>query len=485
MDSELTSVETTAYHWLKKYFKFPPTEEQDALFQQLKNFIEDQNIPKATFLLMGYAGTGKTTIIQSLAKTVRKYGYRTVLIAPTGRATKVLAKYSKRKAYTIHRQIYKQVQHPYSGNIEFKRRKNYQKRAIFMVDEASMISHEDESGDNRSTERTMLLDLLEYVFEHPGNKLIIIGDRAQLPPVGHSLSVALNAEILRHAYGLSVAAYELTQVIRQQKRKGILHNATALRNTLHAETSLPQLDTHPYPDIYRMQSAKIKQGLSYAYLKYGLQQTLLICASNQEATHYNQLIRQHILHRQQELEVGDLLMVVRNNYRVLPKSSKVGFLANGEFVEILEVQEDERKFNFHFVTLKLKLVDHPRQPPFESKVLTKTLHSSSPTLSSKDNRQLYDAIAEQYADIPQKSKQLKAIRKDPYLNALQVKFAYALTCHKAQGGQWPVIFVDPGYLKRQAPSSETIRWLYTACTRATQELYLIDFPDKYFKNGKG
>ncbi len=475
MDSELTSVETTAYHWLKKYFKFPPTEEQDLLFQKIKDFIKEQGAPKATFLLMGYAGTGKTTIIQSLAKTVRKYGYRTVLIAPTGRAAKVLAKYSRRKAYTVHRQIYKQVQNPYSGNIEFKQRKNYQKKAVFMVDEASMISHEDESGD-----RTMLLDLLEYVFEHPDNKLVIIGDRAQLPPVGHSLSVALNAEILRHAYGLSVSEFELTQVVRQQKRKGILHNATVLRNTLHAENPLQDLDTQNYSDIYRMQFSKIKQGLSYAYLKYGLQQTLLICASNQEATRYNQQIRQDILHRQHELEVGDLLMVVRNNYRALPKSSKVGFLANGELVEVIKVQEDECQFSFRFVTLKLKLVDHPRQPPFESKVMTKTLHSSSPALSNEDNKQLYDAVAEHYADIPQKSKQLKAIRKDPYLNALQVKYAYALTCHKAQGGQWPVIFVDPGYLKQRQQSLETLRWLYTACTRATQELYLIDFPNNYF-----
>ncbi|MEM9833183.1 MAG: AAA family ATPase [Bacteroidota bacterium] len=475
MNSALTSVETTAYHWLKKYFKFPPTEEQDLLFQHLKDFIEDPGKPKTTFLMMGYAGTGKTTIIQAVAKTVRKYGYRTVLMAPTGRATKVLAKYSKRKAYTIHRQIYKQVQHPYSGNIEFKLRKNYQKRAVFMVDEASMISHENESGD-----RSILMDLLEYVFEHPENKLVIIGDRAQLPPVGQTLSVALNAEILRHAYGLSVREFELTQVIRQQKRKGILHNATNLRKTLPDDTSPIDLETQSYDDIYRMQSAKIKQGLSYAYLKYGLSQTLLICASNQEATHYNQRIRQEILHRKQELEVGDLLMVVRNNYRVLPKSSKVGFLANGEFVEIIEVQEDEERFGFHFATLKLKLVDHPRQSPFVSKVITKTLHSSSPTLTYNENKQLYDAVATQYEDIPQKSRQLKAIRKDSYLNALQVKFAYALTCHKAQGGQWPVIFVDPGYLKRQPRSAETIRWLYTACTRATQELYLIDFPNSYF-----
>ena len=481
MESSLTQVETTAYHWLKKYFKLPPTDEQDALFQSLRDFIEHETSPKATFIMKGYAGTGKTTIIQALAKTVRKYGYRTVLLAPTGRATKVLAKYSKRKAYTIHRQIYKQVQNPYSGNIVFKLRKNYQKRAVFIVDEASMISHEGDNGD-----KSILMDLLNYVFEHPDNKLVIIGDKAQLPPVGQSLSVALNAEILEHAYGLTVSEFELTQVVRQQKRKGILRNATILRKILQAETPLEHLETQPYDDIYRMQSSKLKQGLSYAYLKYGLKQTILICASNQEATRYNQRIRKEILHRQQDVEVGDLLMVVRNNYRVLPKSSNVGFLANGEFVEVVDVQGKEDKFGFQFLTLELKLPDHPRQPPFISKVLTKTLHSSSPTLTAEESKQLYDAVATQYEDIPQKSKHLKAIRKDPYLNALQVKFAYALTCHKAQGGQWPIVFVDPGYLKGQSHTltprrSELIRWLYTACTRATQELYLIDFSSNLFK----
>ena len=477
MEPTLTTVETTAYHWLKKYFKLPPTEEQDVLFHQLQQFIEHESISHSTFLMMGYAGTGKTTIIQALAKTVRKYGYRTVLLAPTGRATKVLAKYSKRKSYTIHRQIYKQVQNPYSGNIVFKLRKNYQKKAVFIVDEASMISHENDAG-----EETMLSDLLNYVFEHPHNKLIIIGDKAQLPPVGQALSVALNAEILQHAYGLTVSEFELTQVVRQKERAGILHNATTLRKILKADTPLTHLETQPYSDIFRMQSSKLKQGLSYAYLKYGLKQTLLICASNQEATRYNLRIREEILHRKKELESGDLLMVVRNNYRALPKSSKVGFLANGEFVEVVEVTDEEEKYGFQFATLQLRLPDHPREPPFESKVLTDTLHSSSPTLTRDENKHLYDAVAQQYEHIPQKSKQLKAIRKDPYLNALQVKFAYALTCHKAQGGQWPIVFVDQGYLKRNANTPDAIRWLYTACTRATQELYLIDFPASYFSN---
>ena len=477
MEPSLTSVETTAYHWLKKYFKLPPTDEQNTLFHQLQAFIEDSGSVKSTFLLMGYAGTGKTTIIQALAKTVRKYGYRTVLLAPTGRATKVLAKYSKRKAYTIHRQIYKQVQNPYSGNIVFKLRKNYQKKAVFIVDEASMISHENDVG-----EETMLTDLLDYVFEHPHNKLVVIGDRAQLPPVGQSLSVALNAEILQHAYGLTVSAYELTQVVRQRERAGILHNATTLRKILQADTPLTHLETQPYPDIFRMQSSKLKEGLSYAYLKYGLKQTILICASNQEATRYNLRVREEILHRKKALETGDLLMVVRNNYRVLPKSSNVGFLANGEFVEVVEVLQEEEQYGFQFATLRLQLPDHPRQPPFESKVLTDILRSNSPTLTKEENKQLYDAIAPQYEHIPQKSKQLKAIRKDPYLNALQVKFAYALTCHKAQGGQWPIVFIDQGYLKRSANTPEAIRWLYTACTRATQELYLIDFPASYFSH---
>ena len=467
----------SATDYLLKFFAHPPTPQQQQLFQKLSDFVVAADGYKTTFLLRGYAGTGKTSMIKALAKTLRKFNYRVVLLAPTGRAAKVVAHHTRRKSYTIHRQIYKQVQHPYSGSVEFKLRKNYQQRAVFVVDEASMISHEPQTGKS-----SMLTDLIQYVFSHPDNKLVVIGDPAQLPPVGHSSSAALNAEVLQHVYQLQVLEHQLTEVVRHAIQSGILANATTLRNALAADS--PKLlsvaiHTQPYSDIYHMPEDRLKEGLSYAYLKYGLHQTLLISPSNRETVRYNQLIRQSILHRQQVVEPGDLLMVTRNNYRALPKSHPLSFLANGEFVEVQEVLDTESRYSFDFMNLQLRLPDYPRQPAFESKILLPTLNSTTPSLSDAQNQQLYEAIAHDYQHIPQPSRRLKAIRKDEYLNALQVKFAYALTGHKAQGGQWKCVFVAPGYLTDSPPTTDTLRWLYTAFTRATHELYLIDFPASY------
>lgn len=451
-------------------FPFIPTAEQQALFEKMGNFIAVDDSEKAVFIMKGYAGTGKTTVIKSFTKALRKLGYRSVLLAPTGRAAKIIAQYTKRKAYTIHRQIFKQVQNPFSGNIQFKLRKNYQHHTIFIVDEASMISNENDSG-----EETLLCDLLSYVFEHPSNKLIFIGDPAQLPPVGQQLSHALNTEILTKTYGLQVYEHQLTEVVRHHQESGILENATRVREKLRVKTGKLALHTQPFQDIYRMLSSKLTEGLSYAYLKYGIKNTLILCPSNQEATQLNQYVRREILHRKTQVEAGDLIMIVRNNYRVLPKSSPVGFLANGEFAEVVEVISFEEQYGFHFANLLLRLPDYPRQKVFDSKVMIDTLHSHLPTLSLEENKALYEAVSVDYQHIPQRSRQLKAIRKDAYLNALQIKFAYALTCHKAQGGQWQAVFVSPGYLGNQPLTEDTIRWLYTAFTRATDELFLLDF----------
>ena len=464
--------------YLTKFFSHSPTPQQHQLFRKLHDFVLSPDGQMTTFLLKGYAGTGKTSVIKALAKTLRKFNYRVVLLAPTGRAAKVVAHHTRRKSYTIHRQIYKQVQHPYSGAVEFKLRKNYQKRAVFVVDEASMISHEPRAGES-----SMLTDLIHYVFSHPANKLVIIGDPAQLPPVGHSSSAALSTEVLRYAYQLQVLEHQLTEVVRHTTQSGILANATALRRTLaeNNTASSPSiaLRTQPYPDIFHMPEARIKEGLSYAYLKYGLHQTLLISPSNRETVRYNQLIRQSILHRRQTVEPGDLLMVTRNNYRALPKKHPLTFLANGEFVEVEAVLATETRYGFDFMNLRLRLPDYPRQPAFEGKMLLSALNGTAPSLSDEENKQLYEAVAEDYQHIHRPPQRLKAIRQDEYLNALQVKFAYALTGHKAQGGQWKCVFVSPGYLTRSPPTSDTLRWLYTAFTRATDELYLIDFPVTY------
>ena len=477
MPANLFSSDATfpsATDYMIKYFTHPPTAQQHQLFQKLNDFVMAPDGYMTTFLLKGYAGTGKTSVIKALAKTLRKFHYRVVLLAPTGRAAKVVAHHTRRKSYTIHRQIYKQVQNPYSGSVEFKLRKNYQQRAVFVVDEASMISHEQRAG-----ETSMLTDLIRYVFSHPNNKLVIIGDPAQLPPVGHSSSAALSAEVLQYAYQLHVLEHQLTEVVRHTTESGILANATTLRNGLLRPSTSVAIHTKSYPDIYHMPEERLREGLSYAYLKYGLHQTLLISPSNRETVRYNQLIRQSILHRQHAVEPGDLLMVTRNNYRALPKGHPLSFLANGEFVEVQEVLDTESRYSFDFMTLRLRLPDYPRQTPFESKILLPTLNSTTSSLSDAQNKQLYDAVAEDYQHIPQKSRCLKAIRKDVYLNALQVKFAYALTGHKAQGGQWKCVFVAPGYLTDSPPTPDTLRWLYTAFTRATDELYLINFPASY------
>ncbi len=460
---------------LQRNFPFIPTADQMLLFEKLSHFLQTNHQERSVFILKGYAGTGKTTVIKALTKALRKLQYRAVLLAPTGRAAKVISQYTKRKAYTIHRQIYKQVQNPFSGNIQFKRRKNYQHHTVYIVDEASMISHENDLG-----QENLLTDLIEYIYEHPTNKLIFIGDTAQLPPVGQDLSFALSGEMLQMVYALQVFEHQLTEVVRHHQESGILENATRLRQQIAQRKPALALDTREYPDIYRMLSSRLQEGLSYAYLRYGLNNTLIICPSNQEATQYNQLVRKEILHRQSEIEAGDLVMIVRNNYRVLPKSSRVGFLANGEFAEVVEVLNSETCYGFRFADLLLRLPDYPKQKMFESKVMLDTLHSHLPTLSSEDNKSLYEAVAVDYHLIPQRSRQLKSIRKDAYLNALQIKFAYALTCHKAQGGQWPVVFIDPGYLKNTPLSSDTLRWLYTAFTRATQSLFLIDFHQASF-----
>ncbi len=461
----------SATEYLKKFFGHTPTPPQAQLFEKLHAFILSPDNERTTFLLRGYAGTGKTSIIKALAKTLRKFQYRVVLLAPTGRAAQVMAHHTRRKAYTIHRQIYKQVQHPYSGRVTFKLRKNYQKQAVFIVDEASMISH---TGD-----ASMLTDLIEYVFSHANNKLVLIGDPAQLPPVGVSQSAALSPEVLHHVYQLSLHEHHLTEVVRHTAQSGILANATMLRNGLSSTPTTVAIDTQSYPDVFHMPQDRLPEGLSYAYLKYGLHQTLLLSPSNREVYVHNQRIRQQILQRQQTVTVGDLLMVTRNNYRALPKKHPLGFLANGEFVEIEAVGDQEIRYGFSFVTLQLRLPDYPRQASFESKVLLATLAETTPSLNDADSKALYEAVAVDYAHIARPPQRLKAIRQDEYLNALQVKFAYALTGHKAQGGQWKCVFVDPGYLAQRSPDADAIRWLYTAFTRATEELYLIDFPQSY------
>ncbi|MBC8155785.1 MAG: AAA family ATPase [Bacteroidetes bacterium] len=470
----------TAAQLLAKRFPFKPTPGQSQFFEQIGTFITPEDIEhyRDCFLLRGYAGTGKTTLISTLIKVLPRFGYKAVLLAPTGRAAKVMANYAKKPAQTIHRKIYRQVADPGSGTLAFQRQKNYHEDTLFIVDEASMISDEADFGG-----KGLLTDLIDFVFETPGNKLLLVGDTAQLPPVGRDLSPALDRDFLASTFDMTVYEQELTEVMRQDEESGILFNATALRQLLNAKTEAEpaiKFVLKPYKDVFKMPQTRLEDGIQYAYNKYGRENTVILCRSNKSAVQYNQFIRRMIDQREDELDAGDLLMMTRNNYTVLDEDSPAGFLANGEFAEVMRIRRKEELHGFRFATVTLRLVDYEEQPEFEAKVMLDTLHSPTPSLNAEQYRTLYESVMKDYFYIKSKKERNEAVRKDVYLNALQVKFAYALTCHKAQGGQWSAIFIDQGFLPDGQVNQEFVRWLYTALTRATDEAFLMNFNPGFF-----
>ncbi len=463
---------------LKKKFPFRPTNGQNLFFDQMDDFlIEEAGLERYRdcFLLKGYAGTGKTTLISTVIKTAAQFGYKTVLLAPTGRAAKVMSNYSKKVALTIHKKIYK-VSSDANGHLLFELQPNYSENTLFIVDEASMISDESDFAS-----RSLLADLIDYVFDKPGNKLMLVGDTAQLPPVGKISSPALDRFYLEKHFLMSVFEEELTEVMRQEEHSGILKNATTLRDVLRTEGAAIQIETSKFRDIYRMTSEKLEEGLRYAYDKYGVENTILITRSNKSAVQYNEYIRRAIHFCEEEIDAGDRLMVVRNNYSVLDDDSPISFIANGDFVELLKIKRTEERYGFRFADVILRFTDYENIPEFEAKIFLDTLHSSSPNLSVSENKQLYEAVSEDYQHLKTKKQKLDAIRKDPFLNALQVKFSYALTCHKSQGGQWSAVFIDQGYLPEDQINEDFVRWLYTAMTRSTEEVFLMNFYPKFFQ----
>ena len=431
-------------------------------------------------ILQGYAGTGKTSVMSALVKTLPLFNYKYLLLAPTGRAAKVLSSYTKKSAFTIHKIIYKQVADPKSGQLRFRRVKNYNKDTIFVVDEASMLSEGNSFG-----ETGLLKDLLAFVFEHNSNKLLLIGDTAQLPPVGQTFSAGLDKQHVEDVTGKKVLFAELNEVMRQNESSGILMNATELRKILVADKLDIRLRTNGLEDIFQMSAERLADGLNYAYGKYGMHETIVICRSNRDAVQYNKHIRDQLLFRSEEIEAGDMLMIVRNNYFYVPDDAPSGFLANGDFVEIRKVVSFEELYGLRFATLRLQLINDQESEPFEAKVVLDTLHTNSPALTQEQNKELYEAVLEDYTDITDKKELNEALRIDPYLNALQIKFSYAITCHKSQGGQWQAVFVDQGYLTEELINTEFVRWLYTALTRATTQLFLINFHKDFFTIDSG
>ncbi|MCC3159577.1 AAA family ATPase [Hymenobacter sp. 15J16-1T3B] len=472
---------TTRIPSVRHYFPYEPTADQADLFGRLDGFLKDQLPGRKVFLLRGYAGTGKTTVVSALVKWLDKMGRKYVLMAPTGRAAKVMSQYAGVPASTIHKRIYRKSGG--SDSMAFTRQPNRNGETLFIVDEASMISNEKSFGES-----ALLDDLLGYVFEKTTNRLLLIGDTAQLPPVGQSLSPALDAGVLASSYRCRVDDAELRQVMRQAESSGILMNATQLREELrHAQDATPgsaeatphiNFVTKGYPDLYKMGGDKLEDGLRWAYRHFGHENTTIICRSNKNANQYNQLIRRTLFDAEEEIEAGDYLMVVRNNYTWLPAESEAGFLANGDFVEVTKIVRRIEEFGCRFADARLRLVDYPDEPELEARLLLDTLHTESPAFPADRNKALYEAVKADYAHLTTKKDLAAALRADPYLNALQVKFAYALTCHKAQGGQWPAVFVDHGFLKEDMINAEFTRWLYTAVTRASEKLFLLNFNAK-------
>jgi len=462
---------------LKSKFPYHPTSGQLRFFDVLDHMMPDSLDQVDTLIAKGYAGTGKTTLISTLVQVLPLFNLRFALLAPTGRAAKVISNYSGKKAYTIHKIIYRQTADPKTGELKFIKQKNYFKRTFFVVDEASMIS--DENGFLNSG---LLSDLVDYVFEHPTNRLILIGDNAQLPPVGTLKSPALDFEYLKDRFGMNAREVELIEVLRQEENSGVLLNATDLRNSIFNTKKPFYFNTKKYGDIFRMGHEKLEDGIRYAFEKYGITNTAIISRSNWQAVRYNEYIRRNILFREDEIEAGDIIMVVKNNYFILEPDSEAGFIANGEFAEVRKIISFEEDYGFRFADIELQLIDYPEMESFNAKVILDTLHSNTASLTKEENNKLYHQVIENYRDIKSRKKFKEAIQNDEYLNALQIKFDYALTCHKSQGGQWQAVFIDQGNLQEGERSTEHYRWLYTAVTRSAKEVYLINFDAQYFSN---
>lgn len=463
---------------LKQNFPFEPTPIQSKALQDLAVFISS-SAENEVFMLKGFAGTGKTTLIGTLVTSIGAMGYKTVLLAPTGRAAKVMAAYANRPAHTIHKRIYF-AQQERQGNLKFKLQKNKFKRTLFLVDEASMIA--DQQQQSKLFENGSLLhDLIHYVHAGDDCKLLLVGDTAQLPPVHTELSPALDARVLSMEHGLSPHEIELNEVVRQGKDSGILFNATRIRQQLTTgQTTQFQFFLAQFPDIVRLQDGyEIQDAIEEAFRTVGREETACIVRSNKRANGYNQQIRTQILGKEPELAAGDLIMVVKNNYHWLTPDSGPGFIANGDIVEVLSVKALKTLYGFSFAEVHIRMLDYPDQEPFDTVFILDTLQSDSHALSFEDNSKLYQAVREDYAHLPQYKQYLK-VKENPFFNALQVKYAYAFTCHKAQGGQWKRVLVEQPYLP-DGLDANYFRWLYTAITRATETLFLIGFSDAYFE----
>jgi len=446
--------------------------------QQIAVFLTNTN-KEELFVLKGYAGTGKTTVISTIVNNLGAINKKYVLLAPTGRAAKVISNYSNKPAFTIHKKIYFPKKGK-SGGVTFTMQTNKHKNTIFIVDESSMIS--DVNTESKLYENGSLLDdLMSYVYNGDNCKLILLGDTAQLPPVQLDVSPALDTDALAMHFNKEVYSIELDEVMRQGEKSGILHNATELREILKSTfVDTFQFNLIGFKDIVRLSDGfDIQDAIQSAYSNYSIEDTCFIVRSNKRANQYNQQIRTKILDKDSELSVGDYLMLVKNNYFWLKETDEAGFIANGDIVEVLEIFNFKELYGFKFAKVKIRMVDYPNQKPFETILLLNTITSESPSLTFDESNRLYQEVLKDYEGEAQYRKFLK-VKNNEYFNALQVKFSYAITCHKSQGGQWNTVFIEQPYLPNGL-DVDYVRWLYTAVTRAKDKLYLIGFKNESFE----
>lgn len=461
---------------IKQNFPFEPTPEQQVALEKIVSFLfmtkED-----TLFLLRGYAGTGKSSLLGALVKTMTEFKQKTVLLAPTGRAAKVFSGYSNHPAFTIHKKIYRQQKFAEDYG-HFGLMDNMHKDTLFIVDEASMISND--GLDSFFGTGHLLDDLIHYVYSGENCRLLLIGDSAQLPPVMQEDSPALKVDILE-GYGLDIIETMLQQIVRQAESSGILFNATNIRNILKAgkTEAFPKLKLDGFADVYNITGEELIDEITAAYDRDGIENTMIVSRSNKRTNIYNQGVRNRILWREEEVSTGDLLMVNKNNYFWTENIEGIDFLANGEIVEIVRIRKMQELYGFRFCDVTVRSLDYDIE--FDLKILMEALYSDTAGLSRERSNELFYNILEDYADVPTKAGKMKKMKVDPFYNAVQVKFAYAVTCHKAQGGEWKNVFLDMGYIAEEHLGVNFYRWLYTAITRASNKLYFVNLAEEFYK----
>lgn len=457
---------------IRQTFGFTPTPEQEHALDVFSLFMTDRS-EQVVMILRGSAGTGKTTLAGAIVKAMVALKQKLILLAPTGRAAKVFSLNAGHAAYTIHRRIYRQKS---AGDLSsFNLNDNLNRDTLFIIDEASMIANQG-YGDSAFGSGCLLDDLMQFVYNNQNCRMLLVGDKAQLPPVGEEESPALMADVLR-CYGMKVYECDLNQVLRQSEESGILWNATRIRQMVtHIElTQLPKIRLEGFADIQVVPGDELIESLASSYSRVGLDDTIVITRSNKRANIYNQGIRNTVLDREDELCRGDQLMIVKNNYFWTEGSKEIPFLANGDVAVVQRVRNIHELYGFRFAEVTMQLPDYDDYE-LTATVVLDSLTTEAPSLTREQQEQLYNAVLEDYQDIPLKSDQIKKLKSDRYYNALQIKFAYAVTCHKAQGGQWAHVYLDQGYMTDDMLTPDYIHWLYTAFTRATEKLFLVNWP---------